>query len=105
MTHRAFMVEYAACIIELDFSQADVSLATLPFYHSAQMHVFVIPQMLVGAITHMIESPVPELVLELVERPKATSFFAPPTVWISLLRHPDFENRDLATLRKIYYGA
>jgi fatty-acyl-CoA synthase len=105
MAHRALMAEYAACIIELDFSQADVSLATLPLYHSAQMHVFVMPQMLVGAITHLIESPVPEIVLELIERLKATSFFAPPTVWISLLRHPDFDKRDLATLRNIYYGA
>jgi fatty-acyl-CoA synthase len=28
-----------------------------------------------------------------------------PTVWISLLRHPDFAKRDLATLDNIYYGA
>jgi fatty-acyl-CoA synthase len=105
MTHRALMAEYTACIIGLDFSQADVSLAALPLYHSAQMHVFVMPQMLVGAITHLIESPVPELVLELIEQQKVTSFFAPPTVWISLLRHPDFDKRDLATLRNIYYGA
>jgi fatty-acyl-CoA synthase len=26
-------------------------------------------------------------------------------VWISLLRHPDFERRDLGSLRKLYYGA
>ena len=43
--------------------------------------------------------------LELIERLKITSFFAPPTVWISLLRHPDFDKRNLKTLRNIYYGA
>jgi fatty-acyl-CoA synthase len=31
--------------------------------------------------------------------------FCPPTVWISLLRHPDFDRRDLSSLRKGYYGA
>jgi acyl-CoA synthetase (AMP-forming)/AMP-acid ligase II len=29
----------------------------------------------------------------------------PPTVWISLLRHPEFDRRDLSSLQKGYYGA
>ena len=43
--------------------------------------------------------------LRLIEQERITSFFAPPTVWISLLRHPDFATRDLTTLEKVYYGA
>ena len=105
MTHRALMAEYTACIIEMEFSERDVALAALPLYHSAQMHCFTMPQMLVGAVTHLIETPAPALVLELIERLRITSFFAPPTVWISLLRHPDFTTRNLTTLRNIYYGA
>ncbi len=105
MTHRAFMAEYAACIIELEMSGADVALAALPLYHSAQMHCFTMPQIIMGATTHLIDSPVPETVLRLIEEHGITSFFAPPTVWISLLRHPDFDRRDLSTLRNIYYGA
>jgi len=34
-----------------------------------------------------------------------TKLFCPPTVWISLLRHPDFDRRDLSSLRRGYYGA
>lgn len=105
MTHRALMAEYASCIIELEFTGADVALAALPLYHSAQMHCFSLPQLLMGATTHLIEAPVPELVLRLIEERRITSFFAPPTVWISLLRHPDFDRRMLSTLRNIYYGA
>ena len=105
MTHRAYVAEYSACAIEMEFSERDVALAALPLYHTAQMHCFTMPQMMLGAITHLIESPVPETVLELIERLGITSFFAPPTVWISLLRHPDFEKRNLKTLRNIYYGA
>ena len=32
-------------------------------------------------------------------------FFAPPTVWIGLLRHPEFDKYDLSNLKKCYYGA
>jgi fatty-acyl-CoA synthase len=40
-----------------------------------------------------------------VEQERITSFFAPPTVWISLLRHKDFATRNLTSLKNIYYGA
>ena len=38
-------------------------------------------------------------------RPTSTLRFAPPTVWIGLLRSPDFDRTDLSSLRKAYYGA
>jgi fatty-acyl-CoA synthase len=105
MTHRALLAEYASCLVDCELSLADRSLAALPLYHSAQMHVFLMPHLLVGAVTTLIESPVPEICLGLIEERAITSFFAPPTVWISLLRHPDFDRRNLASLRNIYYGA
>ncbi|MGO4713998.1 acyl-CoA synthetase [Bradyrhizobium sp. 2TAF24] len=105
MTHRALLAEYASCIVDLEFRGSDVALAALPLYHSAQMHCFSMPQLLVGATTHLIETPVPEVVLKLIEQHRITSFFAPPTVWISLLRHGDFDKRDLSSLRNVYYGA
>jgi fatty-acyl-CoA synthase len=105
MTHRALLAEYESCIVELALSGADRALAALPLYHSAQMHVFTLPQLLLGAITVLIEAPTPDLCLRLIEEHKITSFFAPPTVWISLLRAPDFDKRDLSSLKKVYYGA
>lgn len=105
MTHRALMAEYVSCIVELELSVRDKALAALPLYHSAQMHVFVMPQLLVGATTLLIEAPQPELCLRLIEEHAITSFFAPPTVWISLLRCPAFDSHDLSSLQFIYYGA
>ncbi len=105
MTHRAMMSQYYSVIHEMDFSPDDRALAALPLYHTAQMHAFTIPLMLVGGRTVLIEAPVPELVLRLIEQERITSFFAPPTVWISLLRHPDFAARDLRSLQRVYYGA
>jgi fatty-acyl-CoA synthase len=105
MTHRGLLTEYTSCIVELGFGREDRALAALPLYHTAQMHVFMMPQLLVGAATVLIEAPVPEQVIALIEAHRLTSFFAPPTVWISLLRHPDFATRDLSSLRHVFYGA
>jgi fatty-acyl-CoA synthase len=105
MTHRAMLAQYYSCIHNLDYAAADRALAALPLYHTAQTHAFTMPQFLVGARTILIEAPAPDLVLGLIERERITSFFAPPTVWISLLRHPDFARRDLTSLEKLYYGA
>ncbi|MFZ4122462.1 MAG: fatty acyl-CoA synthetase [Caulobacterales bacterium] len=105
MTHGAFLSEYAACTIACAYAPDDIALAALPLYHSAQMHAFTMPQMLTGARTRLLEAPVAETVLRLVEELKISSFFAPPTVWINLLRQQERDRRDLSSLRKIYYGA
>jgi fatty-acyl-CoA synthase len=105
MSHRALLAEYTSCIVELELSSRDRALAGLPLYHSAQMHVFTVPQFLVGATTWLIEAPAPEHCLGLMEREGITSFFAPPTVWISFLRSPAFDAHDLSSLEYIYYGA
>lgn len=105
MTHRAYVAEYAGAAQALDYGASDRALAALPLYHTAQMHAFTMPQLLAGAETVLIEAPAPETCLRLIEEHRLTSFFAPPTVWISLLRSPDFARRDLSCLARVYYGA
>lgn len=105
MTHQALMAEYMACMVELDIKGSDAMLAALPLYHSAQMHVFLMPALLLGAPVYLLEAPLPELCLSAMAEHKIASFFAPPTVWISLLRHAEFDRYDLGALHKAYYGA
>lgn len=105
MTHQALMAEYMACMVELDIKGSDAMLAALPLYHSAQMHVFLMPALLLGAPIHLLEAPHPDSCLTAIAEQKIVSFFAPPTVWISLLRHPDVDQFDLTSLKKAYYGA
>jgi fatty-acyl-CoA synthase len=105
MTHRAFVHEYVSCVVALDMDAGDVPLHPLPLYHSAQMHAFLMPYLMLGATNHVVEKPDPADVLARVERDGITSLFAPPTVWIALSEHPDFATRDLTALRKAYYGA
>lgn len=105
LTHRALLAEYESCIVDADHRADDVVLAALPLYHSAQMHVFLMPQLLLGASITLLNGFDPATCLRMIEEKRITSFFAPPTGWIALLRHPDFSERDLTSLKKIYYGA
>jgi fatty-acyl-CoA synthase len=59
----------------------------------------------VGATSIVTAKPTPDNLLPLLSKYGITSFFAPPTVWISLLRSPLFDPTDLTQLRKGYYGA
>ncbi|WP_369797763.1 AMP-binding protein [Cupriavidus sp. UYPR2.512] len=105
LTHRALLAEYASTIAACDIRASDYSLAALPLYHSAQMHVFLMPLLLCGGTTLIADSPEAGYCLRTIHAEGITSFFAPPTVWIALLRHADFDPARLGALTKAYYGA
>ncbi|WP_327363577.1 MULTISPECIES: fatty acyl-CoA synthetase [unclassified Streptomyces] len=105
MTHKALVHEYESAIEALDLAEGDRPVHSLPLYHSAQMHVFLLPYLAVGAQNTILDAPVAETIFDLVEAGRADSLFAPPTVWIGLAGHPDFGRRELGALRKAYYGA
>lgn len=105
MTHAALLAEYTSCILGMELRGSDRSIAALPLYHSAQMHCFLMPSLLVGGFSLLLPAPAADVVLGLIAARRMTSFFAPPTVWISLLRHPDFAANDLSSLRAVFYGA
>ncbi|MYX99824.1 AMP-binding protein [Streptomyces sp. SID486] len=105
MTHRALVHEYLSAITALDLSAGDRPAHALPLYHSAQLHVFLLPCLAVGATNLILDGPDGDRLLDLIEAGRVDSLFAPPTVWIGLAARPDFTTRDLSGLRKAYYGA
>ncbi|MFF0156386.1 acyl-CoA synthetase [Streptomyces sp. NPDC005263] len=105
MTHRALVHEYLSAITALDLSAGDRPVHSLPLYHSAQMHVFLLPYLAVGATNTILDAPDGDRLFDLIESGRVDSLFAPPTVWIALSGRPDFATRDLGGLRKAYYGA
>jgi fatty-acyl-CoA synthase len=105
LTHDAVIQQYVSCIVDGEMSSDDLILHSLPLYHCAQLDCFLGPGIYLGATNIITSRPVPENLLPLIQKHKITSFFAPPTVWISLLRSPLFEQCDLSALRKGYYGA
>ena len=105
MTHRALVHEYVSCIVALEMAEDDEPLHCMPLYHSAGMHVFLLPYLAVGARNHLMEAPdIPE-VLRRIEADAIGALFLAPTVWVPLSNHPDLASRDLGTLRKAFYGA
>ncbi|GAB7110799.1 acyl-CoA synthetase [Streptomyces phaeofaciens JCM 4814] len=105
MSHRALVHEYLSAIAALDLSAGDRPAHSLPLYHSAQMHVFLLPYLAVGATNLILDAPDGDRLFDLIEEGRVDSLFAPPTVWIGLAGRPDFPTRDLSGLRKAYYGA
>lgn len=105
MTHRALVHEYVSTIVALGCDAADDPLHPMPLYHSAGMHVFLMPYLAVGATNHLMEAPdIPEI-LRRIEQDQLGAVFLAPTVWVPLSQHGDLETRDLSTLRKAFYGA
>jgi fatty-acyl-CoA synthase len=102
---RSLMAQYVGCIVDGGMTGDDIDLHTLPFYHCAQLDCFLGPDVYLGATSVILPAPDPSTVLRKIEEHKVTKFFAPPTVWISLLRSPDFDTADLSSLVKGYYGA
>ena len=105
MTHRALVHEYVSCLAGLDMTADDDPLHVMPLYHSAQMHVFLMPWLAVGAVNTLLETPDPAEILRRLDQDRHGAFFAAPTLWVALANHPDFAERDLSALRKAYYGA
>ncbi|MCX4749960.1 fatty acyl-CoA synthetase [Kitasatospora sp. NBC_01287] len=105
MTHRALLHEYLSAVVALDLTERDRPLHALPLYHSGQLHVFLLPYLLLGAENHLLAAPDPAELLARLERHRLTSFFAPPTVWTAIAAHPDFAAAGLGALAKAYYGA
>src|SRR5688500_16694820 len=105
LSSRSLIAQYVSCVIDGGMSADDVEVHSLPMYHCAQLDCFFSVDVYLGATSIILPGPDPAALLATIEAERATKLFCPPTVWISLLRHPDFDTRDLSSLRKGYYGA
>lgn len=105
LSSRALLWQYVSCAIDGGMGADDVELHTLPMYHCAQLDCFLGVDVYLGATSVILPGPDPAAVLAAIEEHRITKYFAPPTVWIGLLRSPQFESTDLSSLRIGYYGA
>jgi fatty-acyl-CoA synthase len=105
LSHEAVISQYVSCLIDGEISESDVILHAMPLFHCAQLDVFLGPSIYVGGENIITCDTRPESLLRLLDVHRVTSFFAPPTIWISLLRSALFAGADLSSLRKGYYGA
>lgn len=105
LTNQALIAEYTSCIIDGQYSPDDINLNVMPIFHCAQRDVFLTPCLMLGATNVLLMQPEPAGIMAAIEKNRVSMFFAAPTVWIALLRHPAFDRYDLGSLKKGYYGA
>ncbi len=105
LSSKSLISQYVSCVIDGGMAGDDIEIHSLPLYHCAQLDCFLSVDVYLGATSIILPAPDPASILETIESRNVTKLFCPPTVWISLLRHPDFDRRDLSSLRKGYYGA
>ena len=91
LSSRSLISQYVSCVIDGGMSADDVEVHALPMYHCAQLDCFFSVDVYLGATSIILPGPDPAALLATIERERVTKLFCPPTVWISLLRHPDFD--------------
>ncbi len=104
ISNQALIAQYLSIIIDAGFECDDINVNALPIYHCAQRDAFLTPIFYLGGTNVLIKPDIVEM-MRFVNDWKATMLFAPPTVWIGILRHPDFNKYDMSSLKKLYYGA
>jgi len=105
LTSKSLIAQYVSAIVDGGMTADDIEVHCLPLYHCAQLDCFLGPDVYLGATSVILPSPEPTELLRTIQAERVTKLFAPPTVWISLLRCPAFDSADLSSLRKGYYGA
>ncbi|WP_216635938.1 acyl-CoA synthetase [Neptunicoccus sediminis] len=105
LTSSALYAQYISCIVDGKMTGDAVSLHCLPLFHCAQLDCFLSPDLYLGVTSILHDKADPAEMLAAIEAEGVTKLFCPPTVWIALLRHPDFDKRDLSSLEAGYYGA
>jgi fatty-acyl-CoA synthase len=105
LSHRALMSQYYSCIFDGRYETDDVSLHALPLFHCAQLHCFLMPYLYVGATNVILHKADALEMIKLLEKYQVTHMFAPPTVWIGILNHPEFKKYNHQSLKKAAYGA
>lgn len=105
LSHRSLLCQYYSCIFDGEYSENDISVNALPLFHCAQLHCFLIPFIMTGSTNVILHRADPLEMIKNIETYSATHMFAPPTVWIGILNHPEFKKFNLSTLKKIAYGA
>lgn len=101
--HRAMIDHNMAVIADQKLTAADRGLAAAPLYHAAELHVFFLPRVHVGASNVILHSFNPPEVLKTLAEEKITVMFGAPTMWNMLLQQP-VKDYDLSAFRLLGYG-
>ncbi|GMV54822.1 MAG: fatty-acid--CoA ligase [Betaproteobacteria bacterium] len=103
-THRSFIA--AALQAPLAWEYADpetINLATTPLFHIAN-HTVYLPTLAVGG-TLVIDTFGTARAFELIERHRVSQFFAVPSMLLMMVQHPERDQHDTRSVRRVLFGA
>jgi len=105
MTHGQTLRAYLDWCDWADLRAGDRYLIVNPFFHIFGYKAGCLASLMRGATIHPVAVFDPGVVLELVERERITVLPGAPTLYQSLLDHPDTKKRDITSLRLAVTGA
>jgi acyl-CoA synthetase (AMP-forming)/AMP-acid ligase II len=106
LTHRGLLLNCGAAIAEMfGFSEVDVTLAPMPFFHVGGMWYHLFPSFAAGCTTVVMLQFEPQGVLELMARHRVTNTHLVPTMIYTLLEQQNIAAFDLSSLRLMFYAA
>ncbi|REK06738.1 MAG: long-chain fatty acid--CoA ligase [Planctomycetota bacterium] len=79
--------------------ETDVRMAVLPLFHSYGQSCVMNTVLAMGSTLTLMPRFEPGRAMEIIERDKVTHFAAVPTMWVTMLNHPDRPKYDLSSLR------
>ena len=105
MTHGQTLRAYLDWCDWADLRPGDRYLIANPFFHIFGYKAGCLASLMRGATIFPVAVFDPGVVLELVERERITVLPGPPTIYQSLLDHPDRDRHDISSLRVAVTGA
>jgi long-chain acyl-CoA synthetase len=79
-------------------------LLSVPFFHATGCHSVLVANTLFGGKLVIMHKWDAGRALELIERERVTTFGGVPAMVMQVLDHPDFEARDLSSIKSVGYG-
>ena len=79
-------------------------LLSVPLFHATGCHAIMITNTAAGGKLVMMHHFNPERALELIERERITVFGGVPSMVMQVLDSPDFQKRDISSVRSVSYG-
>lgn len=106
LTHRGLLLNCAGAMCEMfDYTDADVTLAPMPFFHVGGMWYHLFPSFAAGCTTVIMPQFDPQGVLTLMARHRVTNTHLVPTMIHAVLEQPNIKSFDLSALRMMFYAA
>ncbi|MFD2044889.1 class I adenylate-forming enzyme family protein [Ornithinibacillus salinisoli] len=103
-TYRNILTVARMICVEMTMNPTSRLLHMMPLSHSAPLHLFMVAGTYVGATHIVVPTFTPDLLLETVEKEKATHFFGAPIAYLASSKHPKINTYDLSSMEYWVYG-